>query len=305
MALPEPLPASLADPPRPRVLWIGATAGPELRLAHSWLVERAQLIVADTPGASVTLATAAGEFSGPALVVFATDRPGRWSLADALLIARKWPLAPIVSVATSLVDGRRRSGPPLPGVEEIAWHDLPGRLDGWLTALAAGRPGPLGMPTTTRREERLLAATDAAREGREDQADRARGLPISVAAAQAGDLEGLVDLLALCGRRIVRQTCGRPRLDDPAAVLIWDVGSLEHEDLAWLRMLAANRPGLGIVILESFPRGDSTEAALRAGARSVLGRPIALEALAGTLARLETQLPMGPPTGLGPAREHC
>ena len=63
MALPEPLPASLADPPRPRVLWIGATAGPELRLAHSWLVERAQLIVADTPGAAVTLAPES--FMGP------------------------------------------------------------------------------------------------------------------------------------------------------------------------------------------------------------------------------------------------
>jgi hypothetical protein len=191
-----------------------------------------------------------------------------------LLIARRWPLALIVSVGTSLVDGRRRSGPPLPGVEEVAWHDLAGRLDGWLAAFAAGRPGPLGLPTTARREERLLAATDAARESRDN----------------SPEMEG--------------RATGRPRLDEPAAVLVWDVGHLEDEDLAWLRMLAANRPRLGIVILESFPRGDSTAAALLAGAYAVLGRPVALEALVGTLARLETVALVGTPTGLGPVGEH-
>ena len=302
MAVPEPPLISLAEPPRPRVLWIGATAGTELGLAHAWLSERTQLLAADTPG---TASTALGvEPSGPALVVLATDCPGRWSLADALLIARRWPLALIVSVGTSLVDGRRRSGPPLPGVEEVAWHDLAGRLDGWLAAFAAGRPGPLGLPTTARREERLLAATDAARESRDNSPEMEGRATVSVAAAQAADLEGLVDLLALSGRRIVRQTRGRPRLDEPAAVLVWDVGHLEDEDLAWLRMLAANRPRLGIVILESFPRGDSTEAALKAGAYAVLGRPVALEALVGTLARLETVALVGTPTGLGPVGEH-
>lgn len=302
MAIPEPPPTSLAAPPRPRVLWIGATAGTELGLAHAWLSERTQLLAADTPGMAST--SFGVEPSGPALVVLATDCPGRWSLADALLIARRWPLALIVSVGTSLVDGRRRSGPPLPGVEEVAWHDLAGRLDGWLAAFAAGRPGALGLPTTARREERLLAATDAARESRDNSPEMEGRATVSVAAAQAADLEGLVDLLALSGRRIVRQTRGRPRLDEPAAVLVWDVGHLEDEDLAWLRMLAANRPRLGIVVLESFPRGDSTAAALLAGAYAVLGRPVALEALAGTLARLEAVGLVGPSTGLGPVGEH-
>jgi hypothetical protein len=52
-------------------------------------------------------------------------------------------------------------------------------------------------------------------------------------------------------------------------------------------MLSANRPGLRIVLLESFPRGDSTQAAIRAGADAVLGRPVQLDALEGTLLRLE------------------
>ena len=46
--------------------------------------------------------------------------------------------------------------------------------------------------------------------------------------------------------------------------------------------------GLFIVLLDSFPRGDTVAAALRAGAAAVLGRPVCLEAVAGTLLRRRT-----------------
>lgn len=269
------------------VLWVGETAGAELGLAHRWLAERSAVIVAETPAAARDRIEAAGR-GFPVLVVFATDRPGRHSLDDVLVVARQWPLAAIISVATSLADGRRRSGPPLPGVEEVAWHDLPGRLERWFADLAAGRPGLLGLPATARREERILAACDGLRESRNAN----EPLPVSVAAARSDDLEGLVDLISLSGRRIVRRTRGRPPLDEPATLLVWDVGCLGEEDLAWLRMLVANRPGLAVVLLESFPRGDATEAALGAGAGAVLGRPVMLESLEGTLARLEANLPV-------------
>jgi hypothetical protein len=95
------------------------------------------------------------------------------------------------------------------------------------------------------------------------------------------------DLLALAGRRVAGTTSGRPPLDPPAPLVVWDAVAIGPDDLAWLRMVAANRPGVGIVLLESFPRGDSNQAALRAGAGAVLGRPLTLEALEGTLRRLE------------------
>jgi hypothetical protein len=269
------------------VLWVGETTGVELGLAHRWLAERMAVIVAETPAAAPAKVEAAG-WGVPVLAIFATDRPGRHTLDDVLVVARQWPLAAILSVATSLADGRRRSGPPLPGVEEVAWHDLPGRLERWFADLAAGRPGVLGLPTTARREERILAASDGLRESR----NAIETLPVSVAAARSDDLEGLVDLIALSGRRIARRTRGRPPLDEPAALLVWDVGCLGEEDLAWLRMLVANRPDLAVVLLESFPRGDATEAALKAGAGAVLGRPVTLESLEGTLARLESTLPV-------------
>jgi DNA-binding NtrC family response regulator len=111
---------------------------------------------------------------------------------------------------------------------------------------------------------------------------------VSVAAAGAVELEGLCDLLALAGHRVVHRQCGRPRLDETAPALVWDVRDLTAQDTEWLRVLTANRPGLLSVILDSFPRGDSVLTAMRAGAAAVLGRPVCLEALAGTLLAART-----------------
>jgi ActR/RegA family two-component response regulator len=82
---------------------------------------------------------------------------------------------------------------------------------------------------------------------------------------------------------VVNRQVGRPRLDEAAATLLWDVRDLRAGDLEWLRLLAANRPGLFIVIFDSFPRGDTVVAAMRAGAGVVLGRPVSLEAVCGVL----------------------
>jgi hypothetical protein len=213
-----------------------------------------------------------------------------------ILLTSRWPLVPVISVGSSLCDGRRRSGPALPGVEEISWHDLAGRIGRWLADLDTGRPGGLGLPTTARREERLLESALLA---------PGRTLPpespsVVLAARRLLDLEGLAELLSLAGRRIQRRTEGRPPLEATGSTVIWDAGRLDREDLAWLQLLSSNQPSLPILVIESFPRGDSTLAALRAGAWAILGRPLSLEALMGTLVRLEN----APASGLGPAGMH-
>jgi hypothetical protein len=277
------LDTSAAVSPRRFLLWVGDTADAELALARSGLAGLVPVVEADTPELAADMALP-GQLS-PAIVLLAAALPGQWTLADAVRLSRRWPLAPVVSVATSLIDGRRRSGPPLPGVEEVPWTDLPGRVAWWLHVMAAGRPGTLGMPATARREERIMESAVRIREWPTPQRSRPR---ISVAAARTGEVECLVDLLSVAGTQVVRRTCGRPALDEPADVLVWDVSALAPAHLAWLQILSANRPGLRVVLLDSFPRGDSTTAALRAGAAAVLARPVSLEALAGTLLRLET-----------------
>jgi hypothetical protein len=286
--------ASPNESTRRRVLWIGSVDGLELGMARSELAALADVTDADSPQAAVVAAAAIAGQATPAVAVLASDRPARFTAADALLLSQAWPLMPIVSVASSLLDGRRRSGPQLPGIDEVAWHDLPGRCGWWLAAFEAGLPTSLGLPATSRREERLLESIGGIGS---NSVGAASGHPasaclapaeVSVAAARADDLEGLCDLLTVAGHRVVKRQIGRPHLDQAADTLVWDVCDLAAGDLEWLRLLAANRPGLFIVLLDSFPRGDTVAAAMRAGAAAVLGRPVNLEELAGTLLRRRT-----------------
>ena len=251
-------------------------------MARSGLAALADVTDAESPQAAVAAAAIMKGQATPTLAVLAADRPGRFTVADALILSQAWPLMPIVSVASSLVDGRRRSGPSLPGIDEVPWHDLPGRCAWWLAAFAAGLPTSLGLPATARREERLLESIGGigSRTGKTARGLQVSGMlastDVSVAAARA-------DLLAIAGHRVVNRQLGRPRVDEAAGSLVWDVADLAAGEREWLRLLAANRPGLFIVLLESFPRGDTVAAAMQAGAAAVLGRPVCLEALVGTL----------------------
>lgn len=256
------------------MLWVGTSAAADLKLARDWVGRMAEVHDVASPAAAVAGPPAAFADRSPAVVLVAVASPGQWSLSDLVPLAIRWPLAPMVAVGGVLADGRRRSGPPLPGVEEVPWHDLPGRLAAWLADRDAGRPGTLGMPATARREDRFLESGHTL--------GHVRGPVVALAAANGGDLDGLVDLARAAGAAVGRRSRGRPPLDEQAPVLVWDVGRLDADQLAWLRMLAANRPGLRIILLESFPRPDTAAVALQAGAAAVLGRPVSAETLAGT-----------------------
>ncbi len=271
------------DPPRGRarhVLWLGRAGLVELDAARAAL--------AGVPGCVVTLREALDR--GPPLpappdcIVLADDRAGEWTTERVLGVTRRLPLVPVVAVSGSLADGRRRSGPTLPGVEEIPWHDLAGRLAAWFADLDRGTAGSIGLPPTSRREDRILAGHAALA----PSAAPPHGA-VAVVAGDRQDLEGLVDLVRVCGHRTGATRVGRPSIDTLEPILVWDVRGLSPEDLEWLRLLSANRPGLATVLLDSFPRGDSSADALAAGAAAVLGRPTSREVLAGTLASLASR----------------
>lgn len=271
----------LPDPdaiPGPAVAWIGDAVAPELAWARLQAGRHAEIRDLTLPLDSAP-AHPADDDRWPALVLLASDGPARWSLADAVRVSRRWPLAPLISVASTLVEGRRRSGPALPGIEEVPWCDLPSRLAGWLADLTAGRRGTLGLPMTSRREDRVIEAATRLRR----VVTAGPGPTMSVAAARPADLEGLGDLLAAAGYTVARRSLGRPPLDEPADVLVWDVERCTDDQLSWLRMLAANRPALEVMLVVSFPRREVVDAAMAAGAAAVLGRPLAVESLAGAL----------------------
>jgi hypothetical protein len=274
-----------------QLLWLGelgSAEAMELMLARQEITRLAAVHAVAEVAAAVANPPAVFRERSPAVILLAAATPARWTLGDAVALAIRWPLAPLVSVAGSLADGRRRSGPPLPGVEEVPWHDLAGRLAAWLADREAGLPGTLGLPATARREERILEGVRRRQAGGRLAAESGSDsqVAVSVAAPRQTALDGLAGLVVATGGRVVRRTQGRPPLDDTTRLLVWEPGIVDGGALAWLRLLVANQPGRRVIIIDSFPRAETTAAARQAGAAAVLGLPASAEALAGTLARL-------------------
>ncbi len=107
-----------------RAVWIGPTETDEFELARGVLASRLETTVLEESGGE----DGRLDPSGPLLACLAADGPTRAVHETALRLARRWPLCRFAAISSSLCEGRRRSGPPTPGVEEIPWHELPGRL---------------------------------------------------------------------------------------------------------------------------------------------------------------------------------
>ena len=193
------------------LLWIGPVADDELALARECIAGMVGVVEAASPAAAVESPPAAFRDRSPVAILLASPIPATWTLADGIALSRRWPLAPLVSVAATLVEGRRRSGPALPGIEEVAWNELPARLAWWLHDRARGLPGGLGMPATARREERVLEASKRV-------ADRnvRSGRPIAVAAPRPLDVEGSsISSPPRVGRSSAAPAAARPSMSSP------------------------------------------------------------------------------------------
>lgn len=271
---------TLSSPSR-SLLWVGGHDHEELKVARTAAGRMAAVHDVATIDDAVSAQIPAFADRCPAVILLASRTPVSWTLPECAALSQRWPLAPLVSVATTLVEGRRRTGPPLPGIEEVAWHELGSRLAWWLHDRRRGVPGSLGQPATARREERLVEAVSRVAEHAATAA-APRGT-VSVAASRSLDLEGVAEVIAAVGRPVLSRVRGRPPLDDPADVIVWDVASLVAADLTWISLLSAHRPSRAVVVLESFPRAETTRAALDAGAVAVLGRPLSMESLSGAL----------------------
>jgi len=132
-------------------LWVGSVADAEMALALQWAGEQLALqqvacceeALQQTAGADgpQTPAAVSEPAAPPSLILLPMSWSGEVTRQMLIRLARCWPLAVLVVVVGSGVDGWRRRGPSLPGAVPVPWYELPGRLQMWSEQRAAGRVG--------------------------------------------------------------------------------------------------------------------------------------------------------------------
>lgn len=285
ISLEQRMPAAMAVPMSG--LWVGAAADAEMALALRWAGEQLALqqvacceeALQRTAGAAGPQAPAAASehAAPPSLILLPMSWSGEVTRSMLVHLARRWPLAVLVVVVGSGVDGWRRRGPSLPGAVPVPWYELPGRLQMWSEQRTAGRVGGLGTPVTSRREDRLLARVAAFRRWRKPV------LQTAVAAESRLLCEGLELLAVAAGTRVMSRTLGKPSPDVEGDLLLWDAGDVGEEEISHVRTLHHAGPSRPVLLLESFPRGHTAEAVREAGGSHLLGRLIEADLLAATV----------------------
>ena len=256
-----------------QLLWVGHAGDPEMARCLNWACERWPLEQVPSVGEACEVERE----DGPAVILVPLNWSGAVGDHDLVQLARRWPLAVLVVVVGSCVDGWRRRGPALAGGLAVPWYELPGRLRLWGRQREKGLAGALGAPATSRREDRLLARVAA------DRGWRQPLLQATVAAGSRLLLEGLEGLATAAGTRVADRHQGPPPPDSAGDVVLWDVGMVDERAVEQVARLHEARPGRPILVLESFPRDANARAVLAAGGAHLLGRPVEADVLAETI----------------------
>jgi ActR/RegA family two-component response regulator len=255
------------------LLWAGEALDPEMGVCLAWAQQQASL----TTVAGVSEACDQVGPAEPAVVLLPMPWSGAVCARDLIRLSRRWPLATIVVLAGSCVDGLRRRGPAIAGGITIPWYELPGRLRLWRLQRASGVAAALAAPLTSRREDRLLARIAVHR------AFRQPVIRVTVAANRREALESLEILAAVAGMHVVSRHLGIPVTETAGNVLLWDAESVDDAVLTQLGRLRRERPDRPMLLFESFPRGATALAVREAGGSHVLGRPVEADVVAETV----------------------
>ena len=275
-------------PKNRRLLWIG-DIHQTAEFCHVADAIGSDIEMQEYPNVDVALNATTSNSPAPTLICLTETHPGQIQFHDVLRLVHHWPLSRIVAVGSCLSDGRRRSGPVVDGILEVPWHDLPSRMQVWLQRLDSGAPSSLTHAPTSRREERWLAEVIEAQTSCHSVNQSAQAT-VTVAASSKSMTEAVGELVTASGGILVHSVTGKPAIKDTADVIFWDLDESPKSQLEWIRLLTSQTPTRVLALLCSFPRSDTAQAAMEAGATAVLGRPTDCEAIRGVLCMAQTAL---------------
>jgi len=247
----------------PRVLLIGRRQRGEFLATPAALQERCEVTW------SATLPEALQSHSEhPDLqaILLLQSVPGEYRALHVDELRRRYPLARMVVVLGSWLQGETRTGRPLAGAIRIDWHRAEAVIDRELRAATFPRLSPWALPATSTPDERALVAAANLFE-----------IPLSgLAVIAAGDRatgEALADVCAATGLATVQQRSSEPFDVRGASLGLWD-GAASATGMGQLRRLCERLDPSPVIALIDAPRRQEIRAATTHGAASVVGKPL-------------------------------
>jgi CheY-like chemotaxis protein len=253
------------------ILIIGNVSGDEFQPAVRSLADHATETVTDLAAALQILDN---DFA-PALIVVAQRWPGEFSQSELNELKHAAPLARIIGLNGSWLEGEPRSGKPWPTMLRSYWHQADARLGRELELLADGEFGGWRQPATCSDDDRIHINCA----GELSFLDSSATIydPIApLIAIYTGNRDTATSLADLCAQQRwntlwLRELPSATPLH--AVAVLFDVRSNPAADLPSLRAVKSAMPETPILALAGFPRIDDVRALESAGVAALISKP--------------------------------
>jgi CheY-like chemotaxis protein len=211
----------------------------------------------------------------PALIVVVQRWPGEFSHRELNELKHAAPLARIIGLNGSWLEGELRSGKPWPTMLRSYWHQAKARLGRELSLLADGEFGAWRQPATCSEDDRIHS--DCPGELRDfDSSATVYDPTAPLIAIYTGNRDTATSLADLCAQQRwntlwLRELPSATPLH--ATAVLFDVRSSPAADLPTLRAIKTAMPETPIIALTGFPRIDDVRTLESAGVSAIVSKP--------------------------------
>lgn len=206
----------------------------------------------------------------PELIVAAHSRLGLVDIRRVEQIRSAAPLAGVVALLGTWCEGDGRTGPPLPGMRKLYWHQF---APWWRRQLALRAAGC--CPEWARGDTSFTVPAGSKNVKHTTRQLISNGVVV-LATPHWESADAIADVLQPAGFATVWQPRGRiASAVRGIAAGIWDGGQLDNREATDLQEFCCRlrREAAPVIALLDYPRRDLCEVAQETGAAAVLGKP--------------------------------
>ena len=211
----------------------------------------------------------------PAVIILAQRWPGDVSVRQMHALQREAPLARIVRLLGSWLEGEARTGRPLPALLRAYWHQALPRIGNEIDKLLCDKPSVFARSTTSDDGERLWHGL-AARSGRHDAERTSIEAAMATVAVFASNRERASAIIDDC--RHLGCGAGWIRFEELAvaaepSLAVFDSQRLADADFSQIAQLRALWKQSPIAVVAGFARFDDAERLRSVGADALITKP--------------------------------